>query len=436
MPLFKKIFGGLLSFYHYLFAFFSALFYLFPSRKIKVIGVTGTKGKSSTLEFLSKIFEEAGFKVALFSSIKIKIDKEEKPNLYKMTMPGRGVLQRFLKNAINKGCQFALIEVTSEGILQHRDKFINFDGAIFTNLSPEHIERHGSFEAYREAKGKLFLETKNIHVLNLDDPNFDFYFKFKAKRKIVFTTKKEIQSFKENVEVIQARDIEIDFGKITFFIKDTFFQLNLSGDFFLENALAAISMAYAKGISLKTSARALKKIKSLPGRMEIVISGPFWGIVDYAHTPDSLLKVYKYIANLKSQNSKLKAQSSRMICVLGAAGGGRDRWKRPEMGKIAAKFCDHIILTNEDPYDEDPWQILKDIEKGILSGVFKKTLSFEKILSRKKAIEKAVSLAKEGDILIITGKGSEPWMCIKGGKKIPWDDRKILKEAFLKLKKL
>jgi len=428
MPFFKRILQKFLSIYHYFFAFFSALFYFFPSRRIKVIGVTGTKGKSSTLEFLSRIFEEAGFKVALFSSMKIKIDREEKPNLYKMTMPGRGVLQRFLKKATKKGCQFALIEVTSEGILQHRHKFINFDGAIFVNLSPEHIERHGSFEAYREAKGKLFLATKNIHVLNFDDPNFSFYFKFKAKRKIIFTTKKEISAFEENVEVVQARDIEIGFGKTTFFIKDTFFKLNLFGDFFLENALAAISMAYAQGVSLGTCAKALKKIKNLPGRMEIVISKPFLGIIDYAHTPDSLLKVYQYL-------SKLKTQNSRMICVLGAAGGGRDRWKRPEMGKIAAKFCDYIILTNEDPYDEDPLEILKDIEKGILSGVFKKQLTYEKILSRKKAIEKGVSIAQKGDVLIITGKGSEPWMCIKGGKKIPWDDRKILKEALLESKK-
>jgi len=405
----KIIPSFLLSWYHFGLAFLSALIYSFSSKKLKVIGVTGTKGKSTVVELAGVILENAGYKIASVSSIKFKIDKKEWPNKLKMTMPGRFKLQGFLRKAVKAGCQYAILEVTSEGILQHRQKFIDFDIALFTNLSPEHIERHGSFEKYRQAKGKLFQATKNIHIINIDDENAEYFLQFPAKKKYTYGL---------NKGDINNKDLQLN--------------LQLIGNFNIYNALAAICAGMSQGVNLETSKKALEKVREIPGRMETVIEKPFKVIVDYAHTPDSLEKVYQ---TLKTNNYKLK--TARMICVLGACGGGRDKWKRPKMGEIAAKYCDKIILTDEDPYDENPMEIIKQVAEGAFKEISvnprrypRKSASIYKILDRKEAIKKALEMAKEGDTVIITGKGCEPWMCLANGKKIPWDDKKIVREAY------
>ena len=194
-------------------------------------------------------------------------------------------------------------------------------------------------------------------------------------------------------------------------------ELKLPGVFNVYNALCAIAIGFSQNVSLSICKRALEKIEGVPGRMEMVIKEPFKVIVDYAHTPDSLKEVYE---TLRNQNSKL-------ICVLGSCGGGRDKWKRPKMGEIAAKYCDEIIITNEDPYDEDPLQIMKQVSSGI------KSKKHYLILDRREAINKALSLANTNDVVVITGKGCEPWMCVANGKKIPWDDREIAREEFKKI---
>jgi len=173
----------LLSWYHFFLALWGAVFYGFPSRKLKIIGVTGTNGKSTVVELTAKILEQAGFKIASLSSIKFKIRDKEWGNTLKQTMPGRFQLQRFLRQALNAGCKYVVLEVTSEGILQYRHKFIDFDVAVFTNLTPEHIEAHGSFEKYKTAKGKLFQITKKVHIVNTDDENSEYFFKFPTERK-------------------------------------------------------------------------------------------------------------------------------------------------------------------------------------------------------------------------------------------------------------
>lgn len=414
------MFKWLKSIYHYLWAFFSALFYGFPSRHLKVIGITGTKGKSTVSEMTLKILEEAGFRVALLNSIKIKITENEEKNLFKMTTPGRGYLQRFLKKAVKAQCQYAIIEITSEGISQHRQKFINFDTVVFTNLSPEHIERHGSFENYRAAKGKLFEENKKNHILNLDNANIDYFLQFSAEKKIGFTLK---DSQKPVDKIIKGENLEIQEEGSKFFVEETEFNLHLPGKFNVYNALCAIAIAASQNISLITCKKALEKIQGVPGRMEMVIKKPFKVIVDYAHTADSLCEVYKTLTNSR------KLAKNKLICVFGACGGGRDKWKRPKMGEVAAQYCDEIILTNEDPYDEDPYQILSMIKSGIFKSKFPIS-NFHEILDRREAIRKALSLAKPNDIVVITGKGCEPWMCVANGKKISWDDREIVKEEF------
>ena len=387
----KIIPSFLISWYHFCLAFLGAALYCFPSRKLKVIGVTGTNGKTTVVNLTAEILKEAGFRAASLSSIKFKIGDKEQPNTLKMTMPGRLKLQKFLRQAVDNSCQYAVIEVTSEGIKQYRHCFINFKAAVFTNLTPEHIESHGSFEKYKEAKGKLFQTAKEIHIINGDDPNAGYFMQFPAAKKIVY-------GLKDKKLLPEA--------------------MQLLGEFNAYNALAAIQVGLSQGIDLAVCQRAVVKTEKIPGRMEKVVEKPFTAVVDYAHTPDALEKVYKTL-------------TGRKICVLGAAGGGRDKWKRPELGRIAGQYCDKIILTNEDPYEEDPAKILSEISVGIPRS----QESVFKIIDRRKAIQKALSLAESGDTVVITGKGSEPWMCVAGNKKIPWDDKEVVKEELAKLKK-
>ncbi len=392
--LIKKIIPDfLLSFYHYFLSLIGAFLYGFSSKKLTVIGVTGTSGKSTVVELCANIFQEAGLRTASMSSIKFKIRDKEWENELKMTMPGRMKIQRFLRQAVRADCKYVILEVTSEGIKQYRHKFIDFDVAVLTNLSPEHIESHGSFEKYQAAKAKLFQQTKKIHIINIDDKNAEHFLKYPAEKKIEYGI---------NDAGILPKD------------------LKLLGEFNLYNAIAAAKIAMSQGISLEICKRALEKIKGIPGRMETIVREPFTVVVDYAHTPEALEQVYKTL-----KNYKLQTKSYKLICVLGACGGGRDKWKRPVLGKIAARHCDEIIITNEDPYDENPMEIINQVAGNIKA---------KKILDRKEAIKKAVQSASSGDVVVITGKGSEPWMCVKGGKKIPWDDREIVKEEYKNIK--
>jgi len=407
----KFIPSFLLDWYHFSLSYLGAVLYRFPSEKIKVIGVTGTNGKSTVVELTTKILEEAGYKVASLSSIRFKITEKEWPNTLKMTMPGRFKLQKFLRQAVDSGCQYVVFEVTSEGIKQHRHRFINFDTAVFTNLTPEHIEVHGGFENYRAAKGKLFQLTKNTHVINVDDANAEYFLQFSAKKKYTYGL---------NKGDINNKNLQLN--------------LRLIGNFNIYNALAAICVGLSQGVDLKTCKRVVEKVEGIPGRMEEVISGPFKVFVDYAFTPNALEKVYQTLTSLKPKAYNLKP---KLISVLGACGGGRDKWKRPVLGEIAAKYCDEIIVTNEDPYDEDPMEIIEQVAKGAESISTNQSSQYKsavfRILDRKAAIKKSLELAKTGDVVIITGKGCEPWICIAKGKKIPWDDRKVVREELGKL---
>lgn len=394
--------NSLLSAYHFLLSFLGAVFYGFPSRKLKIIGVTGTNGKSTTVFLINQILEKAGYKTASSSSIYFTTNGDIELNNLKMTMPGRFKIHKFLRRAVEAGCQYAVLEITSEGIKQHRHRFIGFDTAVFTNLTPEHIESHGGFENYKKAKGKLFqsLKPNGKSIVNLDDPNSHYFLRFAAKEKITYTVK-------------SLEKIEIKKSYSSFFINNSLFIIHLLGKFNISNALAAIAVGTAEGISLEKMKLALGEIKGIPGRLEIVTKELFTVIVDYAHTPDALEKVYQ---------TARKMSDGKLIGVLGSAGGGRDKWKRPEMGKIAEKYLDMIIITNEDPYDEDPSQIISEIVEGI------KNKEVKKIIDRREAIRYALKIAEKDDVVIITGKGCELWMCVEGNKKIPWDDRKVVKE--------
>jgi UDP-N-acetylmuramoyl-L-alanyl-D-glutamate--2,6-diaminopimelate ligase len=194
------------------------------------------------------------------------------------------------------------------------------------------------------------------------------------------------------------------------------FNLNLSGEFNIYNALAAICVARAYGVNLAICKNALEKAKGIAGRMEVIAESPVKVIVDYAHTPEQLEAVYKTF------------KDEKLICVLGSCGGGRDKWKRPVLGEIAKKYCNEIIITNEDPYDENPMDIIDQVLETSGSKA-------KKVLDRKEAIANSIKSAKQGDVVVITGKGSEPWMCLANGKKIPWDDREIARDVISTLRK-
>lgn len=401
----KPIFIFFEPYYHGALAYLGAVYYGFPSKGMKVIGVTGTKGKSTVVYLTAKVLESDGSKVAAIGSLGYKIGDKEWPNTVKMTMPGRFRLQKFLYEAKKAGCKYVVLEVTSEGIKQKRHIGIQFDCAVFTNLHREHIESHGSFENYYQAKQELFSRTENIHVINSDDSNYELFSKFPAKHTIFYGVR--------NGD-INAQNIKIETHGTSFEVYGTVFNIHLAGEFNISNCLAAMAIGAMYKIDLPSMEPILESVKYIPGRMEFIQTEPFKVVVDYAHTPDSLEAVYKTL-----KPNKLTA--NKLICVLGAAGGGRDKWKRPEFGRIASKYCDEIILTNEDPYDEDPKKIMDEVFSGISPEA-----NVQKIIDRREAIKKAIFSASSGDTVIITGKGSEISMAVAGNKKIQWSDKEVV----------
>ncbi|HEY4526941.1 MAG TPA: UDP-N-acetylmuramyl-tripeptide synthetase [Candidatus Paceibacterota bacterium] len=398
----------ILSAYHFTLAHVAALKYGFPARKLLVIAVTGTKGKSSVSEMIGAILEEAGYKTALLNSIRFKIGDESKPNLLRMSMPGRFFIQRFLSGALEEGCTAAVLEMTSEGARQHRHRAIDLDALVFTNLAPEHIERHGSYGAYADAKFEVGLQlarskkSPRIIVAHADDKEAVRYLTLPVEKRVSFSLSRQTPW--------EAGERG---GYFTF--EGEKIAIHLPGEFSLKNALAACSFAHAFGIDVATIARALEKIQKIPGRGERIEEGQaFTVIVDYAHTPDSLKALYDAYAH------------SRKICILGNTGGGRDTWKRPVMGKIADDYCEDVILTNEDPYDEDPRAIIEQMAKGMRREP-------EIIIERREAIREAFSRAKASDVVLISGKGTDPCICVENGKKIPWSDAEVAREELRRL---
>lgn len=403
----------LLSAYHYCLAALGAIVYRFPTHEITVIGVTGTKGKTSTTELIYEFLSEAGHKVALSNTIHFKIGDEDDRNMFKMSMPGRMFLQRFFRKAVDAGCTHMVLELTSQGVLQHRQRFIELDALVFTNLSPEHIESHGSYENYRDAKLKLAkllsVSSKNhtVMVVNKDDKEHTRFLEYDADQKLTFGLS-ELESYSTKG------------GSIEFSFHGKEFTSHLSGEFNIYNILGALVTAHAFGVKPEEIQNVLDRFTGIPGRLEKVEAGQdFPVIVDYAHTPDSLEKVYRVYEDVNK------------ICILGNTGGGRDKWKRAEMARIAENHCSHIILTNEDPYDEDPVAIVEEMAHAIHIP------KYEIEMDRRKAMNKAFQKAQdgEGDIVIITGKGTDPYIMGPNGDNILWDDATIAHEELASLLK-
>ncbi|MEZ0208811.1 MAG: Mur ligase family protein [Candidatus Paceibacterota bacterium] len=406
----KKIYKLFQPAYHFLLAVIGVVLYRHPSRHIYVIGVTGTKGKSSTVEFVNAVLEADGNKTAILSTIRFKIGDDTRPNKYKMTMPGRFFTQKFLRDAVNAGCRYAVIEMTSEGARFYRHLGVELDALIFTNLSPEHIESHGSFAQYKRAKLRLVQRlAKSQKPMRLSIANID---NEHAPSFLISPVEKNLGYSLKDVQILEETSID---STIKWYDMDI--HIPLPGKFNISNALAALTLSQELNISLETAKKGIENLSLIRGRVERVDAGQnFTVIVDYAHTDDSLRKLYETFP------------TSRKIAVLGSTGGGRDSWKRPVLGKIADEYADEIIITNEDPYDEEPMKIINEVA----SGIEKHTPII--IVNRREAIAKAFSLAKEGDTVLITGKGTDPYIMGPNGTKESWDDATVAREELEKMK--
>ncbi len=419
------------KFYHFLVACFFYWFYGRPSRKLVVIGVTGTKGKSTTCRLIASVLEQTGKKVGLMSTVEFQDGDKRWLNDKKMTMLGRGEIQKMMKKMVYNGCHFAVIETSSEGILQYRHFGLHYDICVFTNLGTEHQERHGGFENLRKDKGKIFAglkkdKRKEINnekiektiIVNSDDENAKYFFDFSADKKLVFGYKDQYITGKENF--ICARLLSNNTKNI--FEVDNFkYELNLSGVFNVYNALAAIAVGKAVGLTEEKIALGISQVQKVEGRMEFIDEGQkFKVIVDYAHESMSLNALFENLRTMVVQN--------KIIAVIGSDGGGRDKNKRERMGEIAGKLCDFVIVTDVNCFDEDPKEIAEMLARGSRMSGKKDEEDLFVIIDREQAIKKAVSLAQKGDIVAITAKGTEPCIVVAGGKKIPWDDREITRK--------
>lgn len=398
----------LLTPYHYLLAVGATMLHGFPARKLTVIGVTGTKGKSSVAEMLYAILTEAGYKTALAGTIRFVVGKESEPNLFKMTLPGRGFIQTFLRKAVDASCTYAVIEITSEAARQYRHLGLDLDVLVFTNLQKEHIEAHGGMENYFRAKFAIAESLERSRkrprsiVANVDDVRGRYFLNIAVENKVPFS-------------ISDAAEARVDDKGVSFSYKGVSFSLSHPGTFSILNALAAIKAAEAVNVSLTTCAKALLELSLIPGRVEHIDVGQnFLAIVDYAHTTDSLKALYDAFGN------------RRKICVLGNTGGGRDAWKRPEMGRIAGEACAEVILTNEDPYDEDPREIIDAMAKGMHHTP---TI----IMDRREAIRHALTIARDNDAVLISGKGTDPYIMEANGKRTLWNEAEVVRDELTKL---
>ncbi len=426
------LFKRLKNYFHFFYALFGAVRFGFPSEKLLVIGVTGTSGKSSTIFFLRQVLEFAGFKVGELSTIEFCVARKCELNDKKMTMLGRTFIQRKLREMVQAGCQIALVEITSEGFLQYRHKFINYDIIVLTNLYPEHIEAHGGFENYKAAKLGIFEYVSKCERKILKQVQDD-----KLSKTAIVNEKSEYAdeflqyNFEKKIKS-SAEQIEVKKDGLNFVVENEEYFAPLYGEHNAENLACVIAIAKSLNISTEKIKQSTSVIKAPPGRIEFIPALRFHSgqaaedlgfqvIVDYAFEPVALQKLYDVVRLLCPK---------RVIHVCGSTGGGRDKARREPIGKLVGEKADIFIVTDEDPYEEDPLEIIKAVSTGAQSVGKKLGVNLFEILDRGEAIKKAIAMAKVGDLLLITGKGSEQAMCLKSGM-IKWDDRKIIREALL-----
>ncbi len=399
---------------HLALARLSTNFYDNPSNELSLVGVTGTNGKTTIATSLYKLFEQMGQNAGLISTIRYLMHNYEW--IATRTTPDAVTINMLLRKMVSQyGCSHAFMEVSSHALDQHRTAYLDFDGAIFTNITHDHLDYHPSFRDYLYAKKKLFdqLKPQAFALVNADDKNHNI---------ITQNTKARVYTYGlKNMADFKARILEKHFDGTLAIIDGHEVWLNLIGEFNVSNLLAVYAAASLLGIDKDTALQMISALPPVDGRFEIFSTDGLTAVVDYAHTPDALEKILTELVTIRQPGQ-------RIITVVGA-GGNRDKTKRPEMGKIASLLSDVLIITSDNPRSEEPEQIIQQIEQG----TDKNTCTVIKITDRREAIHSALSIARLGDIVLVAGKGHETYQEIKG-VKYHFDDREIIRE-FLDIKK-
>ena len=397
-------------------AFMAANYFGEPSKNLKLVGITGTNGKTTIASLLCQLFKKAGFKVGLLSTVKIVVDDIE----YKAThtTPDSITINHYLKEMVNNGVEYCFMEVSSHGIHQKRTEALHFVGGIFTNLSHDHLDYHPTFAEYRDVKKSFFdnLPKTAFALSNIDDKNGQVMLQNTVAKKLSYALK----SYAD----YKAQILENQLSGLLLKINGNEVWVKLIGTFNAYNLLAIYGTAVELGMESLEVLRLLSDLESVSGRFQFIVSKTnITAIVDYAHTPDALDNVLKTINDIRTKNEQL-------ITVVGC-GGNRDKTKRPIMADIATALSDKAILTSDNPRDEDPEVIIKEMEQGVAPQNYKKLLT---ITDRKQAIKTACQLAQANDIILIAGKGHETYQEINGVRH-DFDDMKIVKELLEQLNK-
>lgn len=398
-------------------AYVSANYYDDPSEKLKLVGVTGTNGKTTIATLLYDLFTKAGFKCGLLSTVKVMIGSEEHKAI--RTTPDSIAINSHLNEMNNAGVEFCFMEVSSHGIDQHRTTALRFKGGIFTNLSHDHLDYHKDFAEYRDVKKRFFdeLPTNAFALTNADDKNGEVMLQNTKAKKYSYALK----SYAD----YKAQILENNFTGLLLKMEDHELWSRLIGTFNAYNVLAIYATADLLGLETLEILRIISELNSVSGRFQYIISEKekVTAIVDYAHTPDALKNVLETINSIRTKNEEL-------ITVVGC-GGDRDKTKRPKMGHIASALSSKVIFTSDNPRTEDPEKIIEDVEAGVEPQNFKKTMS---VTNRKQAIKTACQMAGPNDIILIAGKGHETYQEVNG-ERSDFDDLKIVKEFLKQLEK-
>lgn len=397
-------------------AFLAANYYDNPSENIRLVGITGTNGKTTIASLLYQLFKKAGYKVGLLSTVKIMVDEQEFKATH--TTPDSLNINKYLDLMVQEGCEFCFMEVSSHGVHQKRTEALRFVGGVFTNLSHDHLDYHNTFAEYRDVKKSFFdsLTKDAFAITNIDDKNGLVMLQNTKAKKLSYALK----SYAD----YKAQILENQLTGLLLKINDNEVWVKLIGSFNAYNLLAIYGVAVELGIEKEEALRLLSELESVSGRFQFIVSNSkITAIVDYAHTPDALENVLKTIEDIRTKNEQL-------ITVVGC-GGDRDKTKRPIMANIASSMSDKAIFTSDNPRSENPETIIEEMEKGVEPQNFKKTVS---ILDRKQAIKTACQLANPNDIILIAGKGHETYQEINGVRH-DFDDLKIVTELLQQLNK-
>ncbi len=412
----KWFYRPLLPYYHWLRAVVANIRFGFPAKKLEIIGVTGTNGKTTTVNMIGAILEAAGHKVGILSSAVVQIGKDWQDSELTLTTEDVNILQEHLKKMVDDNVTHVVLEVSSHSIAQSRIWAVPFKAAVFTNLTQDHLDYHGSMDKYAATKLKLFKRAKEFVVLNGDDSWFDFFNINDSAMTTVYGTTNEA-------------DIRVHGSKITnhgsFSTFDTpagklEIKLNLTGKFNVYNAMAAVAVAQRLNIPATKIQQGLANLQMVPGRMEFISEGQKFGVmIDHAHTTDALENL---LENLRHTTKK------ELIVIVGAD-GERDSSKRMPIGRVVSKYADRVYVTDQEPYGDDPDPIRREVLRGIQSSGF---VDFEEIPDRRNAINSALRRAHKGDMVVVTGLGNQKYRGMAEGK-IKWDDREVVREELVKI---